>query len=151
MRAVFAAFPGEKRLAQAGAWCKDGDVCLFHRRSCAEGFDIFRPEFGNRTRNRFEIIQEMDGLEIQRLSNGGLVHDPGQVRDLRSPRKYRTGDAEARPVDLQSSLRKELFRDGLQASVVRAVDLRFRQGCVRSPLLGKNTERGLGSTDIACN
>jgi hypothetical protein len=81
--------------------------------------------------------------------NGCLVDDPGQVRNFRPPRQYRTGEDEARPFDLESSFGKELFRDGLQAPIVRALDLR-REGRLRSPLLGKNTERSLGASDIVC-
>jgi hypothetical protein len=90
VRAVFAALPGQKRLAQSGAGRKDSDVRLFHRRSCAEGLDIFRPESGNRARDRFQAIHEMDGLEVQLLCDGCLVDDPGQIRNLGSRRPSRT-------------------------------------------------------------
>jgi hypothetical protein len=90
VRAVFAALPGQKRLAQSGAGRKDSDVRLFHRRSCAEGLDIFRPESRNRARDRFQVIHEMDGLEVQLLCDGCLVDDPGQIRNLGSRRPSRT-------------------------------------------------------------
>jgi len=147
VRTVFAALPGEKRLSGSGR--KDGDVCLCHRRSGAERLDIFRPEFGNRTLQSLRGHSADERHRGSAASNGCLVDDPGQVRDLCSTRKYWTGDTEACPIDLQPGLAQELFRNGLDASIVRAMDLRFREVRVRSLLLGKNTKRRLGPTDIA--
>src|SRR6266496_2455485 len=92
----------------------------------------------------------MHSLEIQLLCQGCLVDDPRQVGNFHSTREYRAGDAEARAVDLQSTLLQELSGDCLQAGVVRAVDLSFRERRVGVRLLRENTDRGLCPTDITC-
>ena len=101
------AIPGEERFAQTRPRRDDRDRAPLDRLALVQGDEVLRPQDGHGPRDRFEVVHEMDGLEVQVPGQRALVHHPGQVGRLHAPVDHGAGDVEARRRRPASSPRRE--------------------------------------------
>ena len=75
--------PRQKGLAQARAGCDDGDRAPRRRRARAQGVEHSGLQAGNRERCRFEIVEQVDRAEPQRVLERFFLDHPRQVGEPR--------------------------------------------------------------------
>src|SRR3954467_4502879 len=79
VRAIAAAFPGHKGLAQTSARRDHGDVSLWHRRASIQGMQIVGLKDRYRVGDRLQIVQQPRRAPAEALPETCFAHQPWQV------------------------------------------------------------------------
>ena len=85
-----------------------------------QGGHIAGPEKWNGSGDRFQIVNQPHGFEIEILRQRSLIHHPGQVCDLRASFDDWTSNIKTRSLDRHLHLQEKLRCQRLKAGIVRA-------------------------------
>src|SRR5258705_6907159 len=98
---------------------------------------------------RFEIVQQGDRIELQRVAQFRRVEHPGKIGSLDFAVDHRTGDAEARGLDRVIAAGEKFLQNRDQTGVTLAREIVLGLGVQLFAVHRKQREISLGAADIA--
>ncbi len=121
-RSVVRAVPEDARHAEARPGGDERAVARLPGLALVEGVELRLLQDLDAVGGGFEVVDESDALDAERLGERRVVDFPGEVRRLDAPARDRAGDAEAGVRDGlgRAVLGDELGEDGFERAVLAA-------------------------------